>query len=61
MLFRSHDFYRNFAAAIDGKETQIVTHKQLIRSLSIMEAAFRSDELGAPVVFEDITTEERVV
>ncbi len=54
-----HDFYRNFAAAIDGKEPQLVTHKQLIRSLSIMEAAFRSDELRAPVAFADMETEPR--
>ena len=54
-----HDFYRNFADAIDGKATQIVTHKQLMRSMRVMEAAFRSDEIGAPVVFEDIETEPR--
>ncbi|MBE6595458.1 MAG: Gfo/Idh/MocA family oxidoreductase [Ruminococcaceae bacterium] len=56
-----HDFYRNFAAAIDGKETQIVTHAQLIRSLSIMEAAFHSDELGAPVAIEDAPTGDRTM
>ena len=41
------------ADAIDGKVTQIVTHKQLMRVMKIMEAAFRSDELGAPVAIDD--------
>ena len=54
-----HEFYRNFADAIDGKCTQYVTHKQLARSMRVMEAAFRSDEIGAPVAFEDIETEAR--
>lgn len=54
-----HDFYRNFADAIDGKVRQHVTHKQLMRSMRVMEAAFRSDAIGAPVPFEDIETEPR--
>ena len=54
-----HDFYRNFAKAIDGEETQYVTHAQLMRSLRIMEAAFRSDELGAPVTIDDAPTGDR--
>ena len=49
-----HDFYRNLVAAIDGKEPQIVTHKQLMRVMKIMEAAFESDRVGAPIPFEDI-------
>ena len=49
-----HDFYRNFTAAIDGKETQLVTHNQLRRSMKLMEAAFESDRLGTPVKFDDI-------
>ena len=48
-----HDFYRNFCAAIDGKETQIVTHEQLMRVMRVMEAAFESDRLGRPVDFSD--------
>lgn len=48
-----HDFYRNLVAAIDGKEPQIVTHKQLMRVMRIMEAAFESDRVGAPIPFED--------
>ena len=48
-----HDFYRNLACAIDGKEELIVTHKQLMRVMKIMEAAFESDRVGAPIPFED--------
>ena len=49
-----HDFYRNFCLAVDGKEKQIVTHPQLMRVMRIMEAAFLSDEQGAPVKFDDV-------
>ena len=48
-----HDFYRNFVKAIDGEEKQIVTHEQLMRVMRIMEAAFESDRVGAPIPFED--------
>ena len=48
-----HDFYRNFAAAMDGKATQYVTHEQLMRSMKVMEAAFRSDAAGMPVEIDD--------
>ena len=44
-----HDFYRNFVKAIDGEEEQLVTHDQLMKVMKIMEAAFKSDEIGAPV------------
>ena len=54
-----HDFYRNFVAAIDGEETQIVTHAQLLRSMKIMEAAFASDEAGVPVTVDDEPTGDR--
>ncbi len=49
-----HDFYRNFIAAIDGREEQLITHDQLRRCMKIMEAATESDRLGLPVEFEDI-------
>lgn len=52
-----HDFYRNFAAAIDGKEKLFVTHEQLMRSMKVMEAAFRSDEAGVPVEIDDCIAE----
>ncbi len=48
-----HDFYRNVCAAIDGKESQIVTHDQLMRVMKIMEAAFLSDETKAVVSVDD--------
>jgi predicted dehydrogenase len=48
-----HDFYRNFCNAIDGKETQIVTHQQLMRVMRIMEAAFLSDKMKQPIPFSD--------
>ena len=48
-----HDFYRNVVKAIDGEEEQIVTHAQLMRVMKVMEAAFKSDELGIPVAFNE--------
>ncbi len=47
-----HDFYRNLVKAIDGKEEQIVKHCEIRRVLSVMEACFKSAELGRPVDFE---------
>ena len=44
-----HDFYRNVVKAIDGEEVQLITHDQLMRVMKVMEAAFESDRLGAPV------------
>ena len=49
-----HDFYRNFVKAIDGEAEQIVTHKQLMRVMRVMEAAFESDRVGAPIEFDDV-------
>lgn len=48
-----HEFYRNFARAIDGVEEMLITHEQLMRVMRIMEAAFESDRLGTPVAFDD--------
>ena len=39
-----HDYYRNFCRAIDGLETQIVTHAQMRRVMKVMETAFLSAE-----------------
>lgn len=36
------DYYRNFADAIEGKATQLVTHEQMIRVMKVMEAMFLS-------------------
>ena len=48
-----HDFYRNYCLAVDGKAEQIVTHKELMRVMRVMEAAFESDAAGKPVDFAD--------
>ena len=39
-----HNFYRNFCNAIDGKEEQFIKNWQVRRVLSVMMAAFESDE-----------------
>ncbi len=54
-----HDFYRNVCLAVDGKEPQLVTHKQVMRVMKIMEAACESDRVGTPVDFNDELFEER--
>ena len=46
-----HDYYRNLCLAIDGKAQQIVTHEQMLRVLKVIEAAFRSVELGQVIEF----------
>ena len=47
-----HDYYRNFVAAIDGKERQIVTHYEMQRVLRIMEAGLESGEKNSVITFE---------
>ncbi len=41
-----HDFYRNFTAAIDGKEEQLIKCEEVRRVLLVMENAFKSGESG---------------
>ncbi|MBR4872629.1 MAG: Gfo/Idh/MocA family oxidoreductase [Clostridia bacterium] len=48
-----HDFYRNLVKAVDGEEPQLITHRQLMRVMKIMEAAFESDRQKTPVAFCD--------
>jgi len=48
-----HDFYRNVCKAVDGIEPQIVTHKELMRVMKVMEACFESVEKKAPVDFAE--------
>ncbi len=48
-----HDYYRNFCAAIEGKEVQLVTHSQMLRTLSVIEASFKSVENNSTVEFCD--------
>lgn len=47
-----HDFYRNFVNAINGKESQLVTHDQMRLDMKIMEYAFKSAELNQTIKFE---------
>ena len=46
-----HEFYENFSLAVDGKAEQLVKHDEVLRVMRVMEAAFKSDELGTPVKF----------
>lgn len=46
-----HNYYRNFCAAIDGKETQMVTHAEMRKVLRVMELAFKSAELDQTIDF----------
>ena len=41
-----HDFYRNYTSAIDGKCEQLIKNCEVRRVLLVMEAAFKSAELG---------------
>jgi predicted dehydrogenase len=45
-----HDFYRNCVAAIIGEEKQQIIHPQLMHVMKIMEAAFESGRVDAPIV-----------
>ena len=46
-----HNYYRNFCAAIDGKETQLVTHEQMKVVMKVIMAAFESAEKNCVVKF----------
>ncbi len=48
-----HDYYRNFCAAIEGKGELIVTHKQMLRVMRVIEAAFESNEKKQVIAFEE--------
>lgn len=43
------DYYRNFIKAMNGKETQLVTHPQMMRVVKLMEALQKSAELNEVV------------
>ncbi len=47
-----HDFYRNFVKAIDGKEEQLIKLSESRRVMAVMEACFKSAELGVAIDFE---------
>ena len=44
-----HDYYRNFCAAIEGKEEQIVKHYEMMRVMKVIEAGFESVKNNSPV------------
>ncbi len=46
-----HDYYRNIAATLDGKATQLVTHDQMRTDLRVILCALRSAETGETVMF----------
>ncbi len=46
-----HDYYRNFCATIDGNATSLVTYEDMLFDMKIMEAAFKSAELGQVIEF----------
>ncbi|MBP3436292.1 MAG: Gfo/Idh/MocA family oxidoreductase [Clostridia bacterium] len=48
-----HDYYRNFCAAMDGKETQMVTHPEMRTVMRVMELAFASAQAGEPVPYTE--------
>lgn len=47
-----HNFYRNFCAAIDGKEEQLIKNCEVRRVLRVMETAFESAEKHQTVSVE---------
>ena len=46
-----HGFYRNFCAALDGKEEPKITQPQVRRVLQVMEAGFKSAQEGQTIRF----------
>ena len=47
-----HDFYRNYVAAINGECCQLIKNCEVRRVLLVMEAAFKSAELGQAIKVE---------
>lgn len=45
----SADFYRNVLKAMNGREELVVKPEQTLRVLKVMDAVFRSDELGQSI------------
>ena len=46
-----HDYYRNFCDAIDGKANKLVSDEDMLFDMKVMEAAFKSAELGQVIDF----------
>ena len=47
-----HNFYRNICDTIEGKATQFVNHKEMMRVMKTMEAAFESVERKTVIYFD---------
>ena len=47
-----HDYYRNYVAAINGECDQLIKNCEVRRVLLVMEAAFKSAELGQAIQVE---------
>ena len=47
-----HDFYRNYVAAVNGECEQLIKNCEVRRVLLVMEAAFKSAELGEALKVE---------
>ncbi len=47
-----HDYYKNVVATINGEEEIIVKNTEVMRVFKLMEACFKSSELGQVVDFE---------
>lgn len=48
-----HDYYRNICGALEGTQTQLVTHEQMLRVMKVIEAAFESAEKHQVIPFEE--------
>jgi predicted dehydrogenase len=46
------DFYKNFLAAIEGREKLLVSLDSVMRTMKLLETVFRSANTGMPVGFE---------
>ena len=48
-----HDYYRNFCASVEGRAELTVSHKQMMRTLRVIAAAFESAEKNQIVNFNE--------
>jgi len=51
------DFYLNALAAMEGRETQVVTTASVLRCMRVLEAARRSHETGQSIALESPDTQ----
>ena len=48
-----HDFYRNFCAALDGREELLIRSKEVRKVLWVMELVFESARIGQVIRIEN--------